>query len=234
MALIYEAAERIYEIKPEGKEIENFLLCTVYFILIISFFLLLPFIYGGCDGGSGGKDSTPTCLDRAVFGNPAESDYVLPYPAGEQYEIIQSYCNQDNSHYNSLAYDFLIPMGADIVAARAGIVREIRDDLPDVDSPNQSMHNHIFIEHEDSTVAFYAHLQQWGVAVHEGEAVDAGQYIAASGSSGVSIPLLHFAVFPEWPPVDGDDIAINFSNTDGPVDANNGLIAGESYLALPF
>jgi murein DD-endopeptidase MepM/ murein hydrolase activator NlpD len=125
-------------------------------------------------------------------------------------------------------------MGADIVAARAGIVREIRDDLPDVDSPNQSMHNHIFIEHEDSTVAFYAHLQQWGVAVHEGEAVDAGQYIAASGSSGVSIPLLHFAVFPEWPPVDGDDIAINFSNTDGPVDANNGLIAGESYLALPF
>jgi glyoxylase-like metal-dependent hydrolase (beta-lactamase superfamily II) len=33
MALISEAAERIYEIKPEGKELENFPLCTVYLIL---------------------------------------------------------------------------------------------------------------------------------------------------------------------------------------------------------
>lgn len=33
MALISEVAERIYEIKPEGKELENFPLCTVYLIL---------------------------------------------------------------------------------------------------------------------------------------------------------------------------------------------------------
>jgi glyoxylase-like metal-dependent hydrolase (beta-lactamase superfamily II) len=33
MALISEAAERIYEIKPEGKELESFPLCTVYLIL---------------------------------------------------------------------------------------------------------------------------------------------------------------------------------------------------------
>ena len=103
-----------------------------------------------------------------------------------------------------------------------------------MDLQDRSMHNHIFIEHEDGTIAFYGHLQQWGISVHEGEAVDAGQYIAASGSSGVSIPLLHFGVFPEWPPVDGNDIAINFNNADGPLDSNNGLIAGESYLALPF
>ncbi|UCE52289.1 MAG: MBL fold metallo-hydrolase [Desulfobacterales bacterium] len=32
MALISEVAERIYEIKPEGKELENFPLCTVYLI----------------------------------------------------------------------------------------------------------------------------------------------------------------------------------------------------------
>ena len=66
-----------------------------------------------------------------------------------------------------------------LVAARAGIrLIEIRDDLPDMDLQDPSMHNHIFIEHEDGTIAFYGHLQQWGLAVHEGEAVDAGQYIA--------------------------------------------------------
>jgi murein DD-endopeptidase MepM/ murein hydrolase activator NlpD len=206
-------------------------------VSIIFFPLLMSFFYGGCGGdggGSGGDNLTPTCFDRAVFGDPSESEYVLPYPAGEQYEIIQSYCYQENSHYNSLAYDFLMPMGSDIVAARAGIVLEIRDDLPDMDLQDPSMHNHIFIKHEDGTIAFYGHLQQWGLAVHEGEAVDAGQYIAASGSSGVSIPLLHFGVFPEWPPVDGNDLAINFNNADGPLDSNNGLIAGESYLALPI
>ena len=33
MASISEVAEGIYEIKPEGKEHENFPLCTVYFII---------------------------------------------------------------------------------------------------------------------------------------------------------------------------------------------------------
>lgn len=33
MALISEVAERIYEIKPEGKEIKNYPLCTVYLIV---------------------------------------------------------------------------------------------------------------------------------------------------------------------------------------------------------
>ena len=33
MALISEVAERIYEIKPEGKELESFPLCTVYLVM---------------------------------------------------------------------------------------------------------------------------------------------------------------------------------------------------------
>ena len=33
MALISEVTEKIYEIKPEGKELENFPLCTVYLIV---------------------------------------------------------------------------------------------------------------------------------------------------------------------------------------------------------
>ena len=33
MALISEVAEKIYEIKPDGKEFQNFPLCTVYLII---------------------------------------------------------------------------------------------------------------------------------------------------------------------------------------------------------
>ncbi len=33
MAIVSEVAERIYEVKPEGKELENFPLCTVYLIV---------------------------------------------------------------------------------------------------------------------------------------------------------------------------------------------------------
>lgn len=33
MAIIREAADKIYEIKPEGKELECFPLCTVYLIV---------------------------------------------------------------------------------------------------------------------------------------------------------------------------------------------------------
>jgi hypothetical protein len=34
-------------------------------------------------GGSPVSSTQPACLDRAVFGVPAESPYVLPYPVGE-------------------------------------------------------------------------------------------------------------------------------------------------------
>jgi len=43
-------------------------------------------------GGSPVLPTQPACLDRAVFGVPAESPYVLPYPVGEAYTILQAYC----------------------------------------------------------------------------------------------------------------------------------------------
>ena len=48
-------------------------------VSIIPFPLLLLFVWGGCDGGGGGNGGdnlTPTCFDRAVFGDPSESEYV--------------------------------------------------------------------------------------------------------------------------------------------------------------
>jgi murein DD-endopeptidase MepM/ murein hydrolase activator NlpD len=189
---------------------------------------------GGCGGGD--RVALP-CMERAVFTDPAESPYVLPYRVGRSYRLAQAYCHPYGGHRNQLAYDFDMPIGSDVVAARDGTVRRIRDDLADTgntQAPGQ--HNHILIEHEDGTVAFYGHLQQHGVVVRIGEHVTQGQQIAASGNSGNTQgePHLHFGVYQFWPATEGFDVAVNFRNADGPLDERRGLVAGAVYRAGPY
>jgi hypothetical protein len=174
------------------------------------------------------------CLDRASFGDPQNSDYILPYPVGASYPVYQSYCWQTGGHRNQLAYDFTIPIGDTIVAARGGIVREVREDSPD-NGQGYGEHNYVFIQHQDGTLAFYAHLMQFGVIVEPDDTVETGQNLAFSGNSGQSgIPHLHFGVYENYPPVEGVDIPINFRNAEGPLDSRGGLIRGEFYTALPY
>jgi murein DD-endopeptidase MepM/ murein hydrolase activator NlpD len=121
--------------------------------------------------------SSPTeyldsCLGRDSFGNPASSEYILPWPVGETYSISNSYCVPTGGHRQQQAYDFLIPIGDSIAAARAGVVRQIRETSPD--DGQGSDHNHVMVEHADGTVGFYAHLKQDGVLVEVGESVEAG------------------------------------------------------------
>jgi murein DD-endopeptidase MepM/ murein hydrolase activator NlpD len=156
---------------------------------------------------------------------------------GTAYTISQSYCDPFGGHSNQLAYDFAIPVGADVIAARAGVVRLTRDDVPDDGSgTDPTVHNHIYIQHTDNTVAFYAHLQQSSVAVQVGQSVSTGQRIAASGNSGNTggIPHLHFGVYRAWPTVEGEDLPVNFRNAEGPLDSRGGLQYDSLYTALPF
>ncbi len=177
------------------------------------------------------------CTARANFGDPDDSPYVLPFPVGKSYWVSQSYCDPQGSHQNQLAYDFQIPVGVDITAARDGRVVEIREDTPDIcDWEYYGLHNYIMIEHEDHSTAFYAHLKQYSVMVEIGDWVDQGQLIAKSGNSGFTgyRPHLHFGVYRSYPPVEGDDIAVNFSNGRGPLDERGGLIQWRYYEALPY
>ena len=199
-------------------------------------------LLGGC-GGDGGWSGSPTapnstgCLDRAVFGEPAESPYVLPYPAGAAYELLQGYCS-DGSHRNRFAWDFWMAFGDEVVAARGGVVLTVVDHWAD-DDKARSHFNHLFIEHGDGTVAFYAHFQQRGIFVEVGDSVSRGQRIGAAGESGTptfcafgECAVLHFGVYPGAGTYDGTELPVSFRNAEGPLDERGGLIAGEVYRAL--
>jgi murein DD-endopeptidase MepM/ murein hydrolase activator NlpD len=173
-----------------------------------------------------------SCMERADFGDPSESLYILPYPVGMSYRLSGGYCTY-NQHDNSIAYDFNIPIGADILAARAGLVVMVWEETPD--EPDENRPNGFFIEHEDGTVGSYAHLTQGGVLVEVGDEVEQGQVVAISGTSGTDVPHLHFMVYQAYPEyVEDDDVPVNFRNAQGPLDEIGGLKWGYRYKALPY
>jgi len=178
----------------------------------------------------------PLCLKRARFGDPVESLYTLPYPVGEGYYLMQSYCTSgyNVSHGDQLAYDFYMPVGSQLVAARGGWVRLTRESSPD-NGEGYTMENYIYIEHGDGSVAFYAHLMQHGVDVEVGQWVDQGERIGYSGNSGSTrdTPHLHFGVYRTWPQYEEMGVAVNFRNADGPLDTLGGLLVNRLYTALP-
>lgn len=174
------------------------------------------------------------CLASAVFGNPATSEYILPYPVGASYPLLQTYCGPQNHGYdNQQHYDFTISFGDPVVAARAGTVRLVVDHFGD-DDTNRNNHNHMFVQHDDGTTAFYAHLVQHSVVVQVGERVEQGELIAQSGTSGGTVAVLHFGVYRTWPVQGGNDVAVNFRNADGPLDERGGLVQGSVYTARPY
>lgn len=189
-------------------------------------------LLSGCFSLPGHPDDPqdPDCLERAAFGEPAESPYVLPYPVGSAYEVFQTYCGPvSHGKDGQMSIDFLMPLGAKVVAARGGVVRRVTDRHKDFGRA----FNVIYIEHEDGTSALYAHLQQDSARVEVGESVVAGQWIASSGASGTRLEHLHFGVAGSWPVRSPDDVPVNFRNSQGPLDARGGLERGVMYTAAP-
>jgi murein DD-endopeptidase MepM/ murein hydrolase activator NlpD len=98
----------------------------------------------------------------------------------------------------AFAWDFSMPTGSIIEAARGGIVRYVRDDSnaggADVNLFGWSG-NYVVIDHGDGTSGLYMHLMWHGALVRVGQQVQQGQPIADSGGTGFSTgPHLHFMV----------------------------------------
>jgi murein DD-endopeptidase MepM/ murein hydrolase activator NlpD len=171
------------------------------------------------------------CLDRARFGDPPESPYLLPFPPGTGYTMFQGYCTENSSHENQLAYDFLMPIGTEVTAARAGTVIDVKEDV--TEGSNSRFLNYVSIRHVDGTIAFYAHLTTDGVLVELWDTVEAGQVIVLSGATGRTHEggLLHFGVYGGEPVREGWDVPVSFRNAEGSLDDRGGLRAGSFYLA---
>jgi murein DD-endopeptidase MepM/ murein hydrolase activator NlpD len=178
-----------------------------------------------------------SCMERFSVQRNHVQDYVLPYPPGKSYVLSQTCCNPDGGHSNQLAYDFAIYLGDTVCCMRSGVVKEMREDQPDIGGDiTSSKHNYLMIEHDDGTVAFYAHLMQDEVLVDVGSHVEQGQKIARSGNSGntLNFPHLHVGLYESYPPVETYDLPIIFKNVEGTLDGDGRLIADNWYTALEF
>jgi len=128
-----------------------------------------------------------------------KSSYILPFLPGEKHKVIQGNCAEPKNpwtHFGILryAYDFAMPIGTPIVAARNGTVLFVRDEFTDNDH-GKNQGNAIVLLQEDGTFALYAHITHKGSKVKVGQIVKQGDIIALSGNSGESpIPHLHFQV----------------------------------------
>lgn len=138
------------------------------------------------------------------FGTPeakhqAGVTYGLPYPAGQQYPVIQGNLGT-HSHLNTYAIDWSMPEGSPVVAARDGTVLAYHDKAVEGGNDpalrNNWKVNWVYLRHDDRTIGAYYHLKPFGVAVRPGQRVKRGQVIGYSGNTGYSTgPHLHFEVF---------------------------------------
>jgi len=132
--------------------------------------------------------------------------YLLPYLPSERHLLMQGYFGKF-SHYagsgNEYAYDWKMPVGTKVCAARGGVVVGVRQDsdIGGISPVFLNCANYIIIRQSDGTYAEYLHLEKDGVLVALGATVRAGQTIGLSGATGfASAPHLHFSVFR---PIDG-------------------------------
>jgi murein DD-endopeptidase MepM/ murein hydrolase activator NlpD len=127
--------------------------------------------------------------------------YALPYRPDESHLLFQGNLGKVShgvGSENEYAFDFTMPVGSTVCAARGGIVCDVRSDSTagGPDPMYKHCDNYVMIRHADGTYAEYVHLSPGGVRVRVGERVVTGQPIALSGVTGFTTgPHLHFSVF---------------------------------------
>lgn len=125
--------------------------------------------------------------------------YDLPFEIGKSFKMIQGYGGKfsHTDEENYFGYDFRMPTGTNIYAAREGVVVRIVENFErgGIENRLRQQANYIHIEHEDGTLGVYGHLMRYGATVKVGDYVQRGQKIGYSGNTGYSgSPHLHFAV----------------------------------------
>jgi murein DD-endopeptidase MepM/ murein hydrolase activator NlpD len=138
--------------------------------------------------------------------------YRYPWKGGVAYTVGQGNNNPSGSHNGSQtwAFDFGLPAGTEIRAARGGTVEWLQENLTATYNPNlptgpgntpfpagslQNWGNAVRLRHAGGFTSWYFHIQANGVLVNAGDVVTQGQAIAIAGNTGRSSgPHLHFQV----------------------------------------
>lgn len=154
---------------------------------------------------------------------------MLPFAVGDSARLIQgNNAPWGHSGAAAFAFDFVMPIGRGLTAARAGHVFATEGRHRDGNrTPGQE--NFVIIQHGDGSFGRYYHLTEGGALVAVGAAVARGDTIGRSGNTGASAgPHLHFDVTggcAEW---GCQTIPIRFRNAGA-----DSLVQGRTYRALP-
>jgi hypothetical protein len=123
---------------PLMKSIQSQVFLTVLMILTV---------LTGCGGGHGTNPVDQDCRTTAVYPDQTTSEYLLPWTVGETYQVGQGNCTEfshTTTNNQQFAYDFFMPIGTQIRAARRGTVAAVKGDSSD--GPGVSgQENYIFI-----------------------------------------------------------------------------------------
>jgi murein DD-endopeptidase MepM/ murein hydrolase activator NlpD len=158
---------------------------------------------------------------------PESPGYLLPFPVGDSARLIQGNNGPwGHTAHAAYAYDFIMPIGSPITAARGGRIVAVENRYQDgTRKPGEE--NYIMVQHSDSTFGRYYHLTHGGALAQLGDQVEAGDTIARSGNTGASAgPHLHFDVTKQCFQWGCPTIPIRFRNAG--VDA---LSQGSTYRA---
>lgn len=153
------------------------------------------------EAAAAGKTSTPSEPAQRLVGGCGEAPpglspkYMLPFAEGQTYPLTQGNCGPvSHDGRFRFSFDFRMPVGTAVVAARDGIVYALREGRPN-GTRRVGDENYVFVEHTDGEISRYIHITTDGVLVERGERVSRGDTIALSGNSGRSaFPHLHFDV----------------------------------------
>jgi murein DD-endopeptidase MepM/ murein hydrolase activator NlpD len=158
--------------------------------------------------------------ERVVIGSlrtvpDASARYALPFGGSEPCEVGQG-VDGGVTHVGIFryAFDFTMPVGTPVLAARAGTVVKAIDGFTrgGLSESMKRQGNAVVVAHADGTLASYGHLSP-GILVREGQRVEVGQRLGLSGATGYARgPHLHFHVGKVLEDVEGATIPIRFDD----------------------
>lgn len=130
---------------------------------------------------------------KYFFGDPSavqsqKISYKLPFPSGYLMSASQysgAYTNNKLANIDlTNAIQFYLPKKTPVLAARTGIVLDVKGAIDGSDQGKSSeIGNYILVMHDDGTIAQYSNLQNTSVLVQPLQVITTGEHIADSADS---------------------------------------------------